>query len=816
MAKLKRGFRLRKWVIPVFAFIIVVMAFFWLASAYRRALNSPDRTWYYRENVTAQHVESEKGHNLDKLSAELQELTLVLHYEMMQQIMGEDFDSLSNMVRITPDAWRQWYEVGRFEVGSSWYYPDEGSANLADMDAEEVQEITYRHMSGRLHSARNRLSTLASSYGVGYLAIHQDGEIITSGDDELYALVNGKIDYDLIEDLNRLFRQVIVVRYNSNGRWEVPFLLTPETSWIIEEYIAKNYGMIDGLGLTGRILGITSLTYQFDITSIENHFLEWQNPRNMTFVYGIPHDTFYRLAPLSGLSQAREVERPDDGQRYWDAFWDVWSQVTSDLTVAAWLMIVIAIIIPLARVKGADKGYEMIRKIPVEFIVIATFFAWLFVNENLRFVVNHIINSYGRLLLFGGIFNHQNLRIMYFHALLFIALCLFGYVVCYVKDIHASGWESLKDDSFVYRMYVRGWKELEGGSFVRQLYSKFVAVDLKKSQNMRIFILVFGQVAVGFGLLGLSLVLNPWDPMPLLLLFLVPLYLIVVFLYARYKVAQIRKDYMRLFEITQELAAGNTEVSVTDNLGYFETLKDELMTIQNGFGHAVEQALSSERMKGDLITNVSHDLKTPLTSIITYVDLLKVEDLSDEKRQQYLETLELKTERLKTLIEDLFEVSKASSGNLKLDMREVNVVTLMKQTILGLGDRISEAGLILRECYPEESIKMELDGGRMHRVFENLIVNMVKYAMPNTRAYIDIIPIDDSVKIILRNVSAQEINVNAFDLSERFVRGEESRTTEGTGLGLAIAKSFVELQGGEFEIAIDGDLFKVIISFTNK
>jgi len=303
------------------------------------------------------------------------------------------------------------------------------------------------------------------------------------------------------------------------------------------------------------------------------------------------------------------------------------------------------------------------------------------------------------------------------------------------------------------------------------------------------------------------------DALAVVLLLILPLYLFILFLFLCYKTERVSKHYSRLFEITQELADGNFEVNVPENLGYFDSLKDELVTIQNGLGHAVERAISSERMKGDLITNVSHDLKTPLTSLITYVDLLQVEGLSEEKRQQYLQTLELKTERLKTLIEDLFEVSKASSGNLELDIREVDVTTLIKQTILGLEDRINEAGLILREGYPEGGVKLELDGGRMHRVFENLIINMVKYAMPGTRAYIDVMKIDDQITIILRNISNHEITMDMNDLSERFVRGEVARSTEGSGLGLAIAKSFVELQDGTFDIVIDGDLFKVIITF---
>lgn len=214
-----------------------------------------------------------------------------------------------------------------------------------------------------------------------------------------------------------------------------------------------------------------------------------------------------------------------------------------------------------------------------------------------------------------------------------------------------------------------------------------------------------------------------------------------------------------------------------------------------------------------MITNVSHDLKTPLTSIITYVDLLQVDDLDEKKQKQYLNTLVVKTDRLKTLVEDLFEVSKAATGSMTMDLMEVDVVTLMKQTLLGLEDLLVELGLILKEGYPEEPVKLMLDGGRMHRVFENLIINRVKYAMPGTRAYIDIIDGKSQVDIILRNISAHELERDMKDLAERFVRGDEARNTEGSGLGLAIAKSFVELQNGTFEIAVDGDLFKVIMSF---
>ena len=219
-------------------------------------------------------------------------------------------------------------------------------------------------------------------------------------------------------------------------------------------------------------------------------------------------------------------------------------------------------------------------------------------------------------------------------------------------------------------------------------------------------------------------------------------------------------------------------------------------------------------MKTDLIANVSHDLKTPLTSIITYVDLLKDENLTHEKRTQYLETLDQKSQRLKILIEDLFEMSKASSGNITMNLQMVDVVSLMKQTLLETEDKIEEAGLMIRRQFPEHKVMISLDSERTFRVFENLISNMTKYAMARTRAYIDIVDDEEIVQIIFKNMSAEEINVNVDELVERFVRGDQSRHTEGSGLGLAIAKSFVELQGGQFVVQVDGDLFKVIITFS--
>ncbi len=277
------------------------------------------------------------------------------------------------------------------------------------------------------------------------------------------------------------------------------------------------------------------------------------------------------------------------------------------------------------------------------------------------------------------------------------------------------------------------------------------------------------------------------------------------------KYSIINKDYKKLLNITKDIANGNLNTNLEEDLGTFNLLKNEIGNIQIGFKKAVDEEVKSQKMKTELISNVSHDLKTPLTSIITYVDLLKDENLSDEKRKLYIDTLDRKSERLRVLIDDLFEVSKANSGNVSLNIVDVDIVSLMKQTLLEVEDKMKSSNLTLRNNFPDEKVILKLDSQRMFRVFEHLLINITKYAMPNSRVYIDIIDKTNKVEISFKNMTAEEITFNVNELVERFVRGDKARNTEGSGLGLAIAKSFVELQGGSIDVSIDGDLFKVVI-----
>ena len=250
--------------------------------------------------------------------------------------------------------------------------------------------------------------------------------------------------------------------------------------------------------------------------------------------------------------------------------------------------------------------------------------------------------------------------------------------------------------------------------------------------------------------------------------------------------------------------------------GEQEMVADYINHIGEGLDAAVENSLKNERMKTELITNVSHDIKTPLTSIINYVDLLKRENPEDPKIRGYLEVLENKAQRLKVLTEDVVEASKASTGNIALEMTDLNFIELVHQVIGEFEEKFEERNLKMVVHFDEEEAIICADGRRLWRVLENVFGNVSKYAMENTRVYVDVKVDRPNVQLSLKNISAQPLNISAEELTERFIRGDVSRNTEGSGLGLSIAKDLVQLQGGEFKLYLDGDLFKVTIEFKMK
>ena len=223
--------------------------------------------------------------------------------------------------------------------------------------------------------------------------------------------------------------------------------------------------------------------------------------------------------------------------------------------------------------------------------------------------------------------------------------------------------------------------------------------------------------------------------------------------------------------------------------------------------------MKSERFRTELITNVSHDIKTPLTSIVNYVDLLQKEEPENEKQREYLEVLSRQSGKLKKLIEDLIEASKASTGNLAVDLEPCELGVLLDQTSGEYGEKLESAGLELVLQKPEKPVRVMADGRHLWRVFDNLLNNIVKYAQPGTRVYLSLSEENGKARVDFRNISREQLNISAQELTERFVRGDASRNTEGSGLGLAIAMSLMRLQKGNMDITVDGDLFKVSLSF---
>lgn len=288
------------------------------------------------------------------------------------------------------------------------------------------------------------------------------------------------------------------------------------------------------------------------------------------------------------------------------------------------------------------------------------------------------------------------------------------------------------------------------------------------------------------------------------------IFLLVVALAAMYAAAGIAT----LLRGTKALAAGDYTKPVETRylIGDLKQCGENLNKVQQGVQHAVEERLRSERMKTELITNVSHDIKTPLTSIVNYVDLLKKEPIDNPKAQEYLEVLDRQSKRLKKLTEDLVEASKASSGVIPVDCQPTSVNVLLSQLEGEYEERLQKAELTMI-VHPAAGDPVVLaDGKLLSRVMDNLMNNIVKYAMPGTRVYAAAAADEQETTISIKNVSRNELNVSADELMERFVRGDSSRHTEGSGLGLSIAKSLVELQGGRFELSIDGDLFRADIS----
>ena len=587
-----------------------------------------------------------------------------------------------------------------------------------------------------------------------------------------------KVENDNI-DLSQLtkekYRFYTVINFDSDGNINIG-----ETIGANPEYLKSN--------IESQLMSIRS-EYNISYNDYENGYYNiTMNPiKNMTVLYAVPEilNSYDNISWGMQNADMRGYEGIGAGVAF----------------IIAGIVALVALVFPIKKAKNTVL-FKGISKIPFEIwiIIIGLAIAALgplagqlikaTLNGDLQLVFTEMIPNLiipERVIwIFNFIIWLLSYAAVFFFVLVIKYIFNFG-IVEYVKRRTIFG--------IVIMFFIR---------IIKRTLDEVTKVDLGEKNNKLIIKLLVINAII------LLIITSIWFfGIPVVIL-----YSIVLFFVIRRYVDKISEKYSKLREATSKIAKGNLDIKVEEDLGLFEPFKTDLEKIQQGFKKAVDEEVKSQKMKTDLISNVSHDLKTPLTAIITYADLLKDENLSEEKRKQYIETLDRKAQRLQVLIEDLFEMSKATSGNITLNIENIDVASLMKQTLLELEDKLEEANLSVRKNIPEGKVILPLDSQRTFRIFENLVINMTKYAMPNTRVFIDMIEDENKVEIIMKNMAAEEITFNVETIAERFVRGDESRNTEGSGLGLAIAKSFVELQGGKFDISVDGDLFKVTIIFT--
>lgn len=556
-----------------------------------------------------------------------------------------------------------------------------------------------------------------------------------------------------------------------NGNWQVEGDINNETFSYSE--ILTNL-----LFYSGLITTYDQTVLDIDGNQISVDDININRPTNLEITYIIPEKV--------------------EGYGYISSYinsWEIYNGFSAIALLACTVLLAIFIFCYPIRVVSEVNPFKTIKKWKAEFNAIWLFFWIVLLVSGCMILMGHTIN--GNLISFINKFDFINglfVTVILNYLMLFFTLLVISVALFMIKYILVCGvWRYLKEDTLVGTClsYLKGKldliSEIDLSSPINKTIMKYVLLN---SLVVMIMILFWG-----FGIV------------------LVIIYTFLVFFWLKDKILKIQNDYNQLLDATHQLGQDNFQVDIDSDLGIFNSLKDEFNNIKVGFKKAVEEETKSQNMKNELISNVSHDLKTPLTCIKNYIVLLQDDTLSPQTRQEYINSLNQYVNRLTSLIEDLFEVSKANSGNIKLNLIELNIVALLEQTYTENKEVLESKNLTTIKNYANNEIKLNLDGDKTYRIFENLFTNISKYAMVNSRVYLEIKERDDEVIIEFKNISATQMNFSAEEIIERFVRGDKSRHEAGSGLGLAIAKSFTEIQNGKFEIEIDGDLFKVIITF---
>lgn len=467
-----------------------------------------------------------------------------------------------------------------------------------------------------------------------------------------------------------------------------------------------------------------------------------------------------------------------------DLFMDqVQVQIGVSVLIAAVLSAILGLFMNMEKIDDSES-LRKVFKFPIELVIIL-FVIFVFSSAG----ISSINQIYSNLYIF---------YLLYFLGLVIISLTV-NYLVILLKSTFNKNTENyLVKNALIYRAFKASIAE----------FSRVDKFDNKEINNAKMkFTLVYLAICFVVFLLFLFFA-GMFASSPEAIL--IPMIIFAGFIY--FIILKNINQVARINKEASEIVGGNYKKKIEKNGGLYDGIVDNFNNIGSNLDLAIEEAVKSERLKTELITNVSHDLKTPLTSILNYSDLLSKEDNSQEEAKEYAKIINEKSNKLRVLIEDLFEVSKATSNNIELDRQELDFNSLVAQSIGEWEDKIKENNIEIISNLSEEKVMLKIDGQKFSRVLDNLFSNISKYALENSRVYVDLRD-EGGVKLTIKNISKYPLNISAEELMERFTRGEKSRTTSGSGLGLSIASSFVRAHGASFDIDIDGDLFKVTIEF---
>lgn len=644
--------------------------------------------------------------------------------------------------------------------------------NVTSNPAEGKNERRDRYEENVLNSLQSRVYNvqLTLNYdfkNLEYAALDNDGNIIVNrGMDNINTVLSqGVAGTGSLKDIYGFY---VVINYDSNGY--------PQ----IKDYYGTNFNYIR------NTFGHRNIDSQFS-SNYAGYRINYNSIKDTTIVYGIPKELKYD-DEISSIVNERSN-----------------NYVSKDVIlifglIAGFIVLFAGLVIPY-KTEIRIAGFKSISKIPFEIACI--FYGILSVILIASAIGITTVTISGKAI---DVLEYLRIRGIFDNVLIYLCnLALWMVIIyfvlsgmTYLKSIFHFGFKNyVKDRVLIVRCFRYVAKKVEDG------LDYLSHIDLSdRSNKIIIKVLIINFIVLS----GISII---W----FFGIFAAAVYNGILFVLIRKYYDRIRDNYSNLLNVTNKIADGNLDVEISEDLGIFNPFKDELKKIQSGFKKAVNEEVKSQKMKTELISNVSHDLKTPLTSIITYIDLLKKNDITEEERQSYIDTIDKKSQRLKFLIEDLFEVSKATSGNINLNPVNVDIIELIKQIEIELSDKFDNAKVKVKNNFPDKKVILKLDSQKTFRVFENLLNNAAKYSMEGSRVYVDMIESDENVVIEIKNMSAVEIDYKAEEIIERFQRGDKSRNTEGSGLGLDIAKSFVEAQGGSFRIELDGDLFKAVVVF---